>query len=88
MIKTTIKSLIAAVPMGITTLISYNLFHIFIDIGLVGEVISLIIAVSIGAIVYGIVIMIEKVDEINIIIDLLEKKFKIPKTHKRAYKEV
>lgn len=76
-IKTTIKSIIAVIPMGIMTLISYKFLYECINKGLIGDMVALIISIAIGAIIYGIAIIIQKVDEINIIINLFKNKFNL-----------
>lgn len=74
-LKTTIKSIISAVIMGIITYISYNLFNSILDLDFIGEVISLVGSIIIGAIVYGVIVVILKVEEINVVIDMIKNKF-------------
>ena len=73
-IKTTIKSMISAVIMGVVTYFAYNIVSNLLGIGFVKEVISLIVSVGIGAITYSILIVVLKVDEINIITSMIKKK--------------
>ena len=75
-IKTTIKSIISAVIMGIVTYFAYNMVSNLLGIRFVKEAISLVISVGIGAITYGILVILLKVDEINIITDMVKKKLK------------
>lgn len=73
-IKTTIKSIISAIVMGIVTYFVYNFVSNLIGIGLIKEVISLGLSVGIGAITYGVLVILLKVDEINTITDMVKKK--------------
>lgn len=71
-IKTTIKSIVAAVVMGIVTYFVYNIVSNLL--GLAKEAVSLAISVGVGAITYGILVVVLKVDEINVITDVMKKK--------------
>lgn len=71
-IKTTIKSIVAAVVMGIVTYFVYNIVSNLL--GLAKEAVSLDISVGVGAITYGILVVVLKVDEINVITDVMKKK--------------
>lgn len=75
-IKATGKSLIAAIIMGIST----YLFHIFVSSiigsGLIQQVLALGVAIIFGATIYGILIVLMKVDEVNFIIELIKNKLK------------
>ena len=73
-IKTTTKSIVAAVVMGTVTYFVYNIASNLLGIGFIKDAISLVISIGIGAITYGIFIVLLKVDEINIIIDMINKK--------------
>ena len=72
--KTTIKSILSAVVMGVVTYFAYNMLGSLLGIGFVQEVIALAVSVGIGVITYGILVVVLKVDEINIIIDMVQKK--------------
>lgn len=72
--KTTIKSIVSAVVMGIATYLAYSIISKSLGTGFVKEAISLIISVGIGAITYGIFVTVLKVEEINIITDIVKKK--------------
>ena len=69
-----IKSLISGIIMGVVTLFTYNTMANLIGSGFIKEAITLVISVAIGAIVYGISIIILKVDEVNIILDKVRAK--------------
>ena len=72
--KTTIKSILSAVVMGVVTYFAYNMLGNLLGIGFIQEVIVLAVSVGIGVITYGILVVVLKVDEINIIIDMVQKK--------------
>lgn len=74
--STTVKSIIAAIVMGIITSMIFKYTKSLIGIGFVKEVITLIISIGIGAIVYGLLIIILKVEETKLIIDIVKKKIK------------
>ena len=73
-IKTTIKSIISAVIMGVVTYFAYNMISNLLGIGLVKEAISLVVSVGIGTITYGILVILLKVDEVNIITSMIKNK--------------
>ena len=73
-IKTTIKSIVAAVVMGIVTYFVYNIVSNLLGLGFANEAVSLAISVGVGAITYGILVVVLKVDEINVITDVMKKK--------------
>ncbi|GAA0105714.1 murein biosynthesis integral membrane protein MurJ [Paraclostridium sordellii] len=73
---TTIKSLIASILMGISSLVSYKFL-----IGILGNnklniMISLASSILIGAIIYGIIVIILKIEEVNFIINTIKNKIK------------
>ena len=69
-----IKSIVAAVVMGIVTYFVYNIVSNLLGLGFAKEAVSLAISVGIGAITYGILVVVLKVDEINVITDVMKKK--------------
>ena len=73
-IKTTIKSTVSAIVMGIITYFVYNMISNLLGVGFVKEAISLAVSIGIGAIAYVILVVVLKVDEINIINDMLKRK--------------
>lgn len=73
-LKTMIKSLIAAIVMGVVTGGVYNLFAKALGVGFIKEAISLFASVGIGALVYGVMVIVLKVEEVNIVIDMVKKK--------------
>ncbi len=69
-----IKSLISAGLMAIVTLFIYNVIGGMLGSGFIKEAITLFLSVGIGAIVYGISIIILKVDEVNLILNSIKSK--------------
>lgn len=85
-IKTTLKCIIASFIMAIITKKTYLLFSSLLGIGTIQEIIAIIVSVSIGVIIYGILIILLKIDEVNILLDkfnsrkhkiTLEKQYKV-----------
>lgn len=72
--KTTIKSIVSAAIMGVVTYFAYDIVSNLLGIGFIKEAVSLVISVAIGAITYGILVVVLKVDEINIMTDMVKKK--------------
>lgn len=72
--KTTIKSIVSAAIMGVVTYFAYDIVSNLLGIGFIKEAVSLAISVAIGAITYGILVVVLKVDEINIMTDMVKKK--------------
>jgi putative peptidoglycan lipid II flippase len=75
--KATIKSLVAAIVMGIVTFFAYKVLVGLLGLGFIAEVVSLFGATGIGAIVYCILVIALKVEEVSVIIDIVKKKIKI-----------
>ncbi|WP_042271305.1 murein biosynthesis integral membrane protein MurJ [[Clostridium] dakarense] len=72
-IITGIKSLVAAIVMGVVTLFAYRSLYSVIGTGKINEIISVSISVMVGAGVYGLLIMIFKVEEVKLIFDIINK---------------
>ena len=72
-IKSTIKSIVAAVIMGTVTYFAYDMVSNLLGVGFVKEAMSLFISVGLGAITYGILVIVLKVDEINVITNMVKK---------------
>ncbi|MEG0180809.1 MAG: murein biosynthesis integral membrane protein MurJ [Romboutsia sp.] len=72
-IKTGIKSLLASIVMGFATIFSYNSLYNIIGNGAIQEIISVGLAVLIGALIYGIIIIILKVEEVNLAFEMINK---------------
>ncbi|MGL6107498.1 murein biosynthesis integral membrane protein MurJ [Romboutsia sp.] len=75
-VKVTMKSLLAAIAMGIVTFYSYKFLSGMLGIKLIGDMISLFSSIFIGALVYFILIIFMKIDEVKIITNMVAKKFK------------
>ena len=69
-----IKSLISGIIMAVVTLFIYNFIANRLGNGFIQEAITLALAVAIGAIVYGICIIVLKVDEVNVILNKVKEK--------------
>lgn len=75
-IKSTIKSLIASIIMGLAALITNKILASLLGAGFVSNVVSLFGAIFVGVIVYAILVVILKVEEVKIITDLIRKRLK------------
>lgn len=73
-IKTTIKSLIAAIVMGLVTYFTYNILANILGTGFIKEALVLFGSVVIGALVYAILVIVLKVDEVSIVTNMIKKK--------------
>ena len=71
-----IKAMISSLLMAVVTLFAYNNIGNILGTGFIQEAITLAVSVGIGAIVYGISIIVLKVDEVNLIIDQIKNKIK------------
>lgn len=70
-----VKSLTASGVMGIITLVSYEFLNKVLGAGLIKDVIALGGAIGIGGIVYGVLIVLFKIEEINMAIDMIKNRF-------------
>lgn len=70
------KVSISSIIMGILVKVSYNYVHSILFGGFVYDAISLALAVAIGAIVYIGLIMLFRIEEVNIFIDMIKAKLK------------
>lgn len=73
-IKTFFKTLVASFIMGIVTHLVYKALGNALNQGKIIDIVKLVTSVGVGAMTYGIMIIILKVDEINDIIYLVKKK--------------
>lgn len=62
--------------MGVVTYLVYNLFEGMLGLGFIQEAISLGISVGSGAIVYALLVKLLKVEEIDMLINMVKKKLK------------
>ena len=70
------KSIIAAAIMGLLTKVSYNIIYNIVIDGFIRDIVALFGAILIGILVYSIVIIILKVEEVKIIENLIKQKIK------------
>lgn len=74
--KTILKSFISAVVMGTVVYFYYGVLNNIVGKGFVNELLCLFVSITVGFIVYGVIVSILKVEEINIFIDTVKKKIK------------
>lgn len=75
-LKTTFKSMISTIIMGLVTLKLYKFLFDNIGRGSIETIVSLVCSVIIGVIIYGLLIFLLKVEEVNLIIDIVKKRLK------------
>ncbi len=75
-VSVTIKSLLSAIIMGVFVYFTYKFVLSILGSGFVGDFVSLAISVLVGIIVYGISIILLRVEEVSIITDIIKKKIK------------
>ncbi len=73
---TFIKSLISSICMGFVTYFVYKFFSGMLGLGFIQEAISLGISIGAGAIVYVILVILLKVEEIDMLTSMVKKKLK------------
>lgn len=73
------KCLVSSIIMGTITILVYNKLSILLEGETIQLIISLALSILSGAISYGISIFMFKIEEINMIIDMLKAKIKIKK---------
>lgn len=71
-----VKAITSALLMAIITIIAYRKVSYFLGSGTIKEVITLAVAIGVGAIVYALSIVVLKVDEVNLILNGLKSKIK------------
>ena len=71
-----IKAITSALLMAVITIIAYRKVSYFLGDGTIKEVITLAVAIGVGAIVYALSIVVLKVDEVNLILNGLKSKIK------------
>ena len=75
-LTTAIKSLLSAILMGVCVTFAHAFIINHTGTGFIGQVISILVSVLAGVIVYGISVIILKIEEVSMIIDLLMKKIR------------
>lgn len=78
-LKSAIKSSIAAIIMGILTHLLYNSLTSIFSEGVIYKVISLLLVIIVGVVLYTSLIIILKIDEVNIIRNIIKGKMKVVK---------
>ncbi|MBS6506820.1 MAG: murein biosynthesis integral membrane protein MurJ [Paraclostridium bifermentans] len=73
---TFIKTLIASLVMGVVTYFVYKFLFGILGLGFIQEAISLGVSISIGGVIYLALIIVFKVEEVNMAIDMIKKKLK------------
>lgn len=73
---TFIKTLIASTVMGVVTYFVYKFLFGVLGLGFIQEAISLGVSIAIGGIIYLALIIVFKVEEANMAIDMIKKKLK------------
>lgn len=72
-LKTGIKSLLSSIIMGIATSFVYNNIYNLLGVSIINEIIALIVSVIISAILYFMMIMCLKVEEMNLVFDIFNQ---------------
>lgn len=73
---TFIKTLIASLVMGVVTYFVYKFLFGVLGLGFIQEAISLGVSIGIGGVIYLALIIVFKVEEVNMAIDMIKKKLK------------
>lgn len=73
---TFIKTLIASLVMGVVTYFVYKFLFGMLGLGFIQEAISLGVSIAIGGVIYLALIIVFKVEEVNMAIDMIKKKLK------------
>lgn len=72
-VKTGLKSFIASIIMGVITFFSYKVIANFVGTSKLDDIISVSLAVVLGASIYSILIIIFKIEEVGLVFDMLKK---------------
>lgn len=73
-IKTFLKAIVASIVMGIVTVMIYIRMNRILGLGIISESIALGISILIGAFVYGIMVILLKAEEVNIVRNVIKIK--------------
>lgn len=74
--STFIKTVVASLVMGVVTYFVYKFLFGILGLGFIQEVISLGVSIAIGGAIYLALIIVFKVEEVNMAIDMIKKKLK------------
>ena len=75
--KTTTKALFATLIMALITFFTYGVLINILGVGFINEFVSLVLSILIGVMSYSIMVILLKVKEISLVINLLKSKMKI-----------
>ncbi|WP_394862106.1 murein biosynthesis integral membrane protein MurJ [Paraclostridium bifermentans] len=75
-ISTFIKTVVASLVMGVVTYFVYKFLFGILGLGFIQEAISLGVSIAIGGAIYLALIIVFKVEEVNMAIDMIKKKLK------------
>ena len=75
-LTTAIKALLSAVLMGVCVTFAHEFIINHTGVGFIGQAISIFGAVLAGVIVYGMAVIILRIEEVNLIINLIKSKLK------------
>lgn len=78
-IGTMVKSLTASIGMGVITIITYKLLANILGVGFIQDATALFISIGIGAIVYAGLVVLLKVEEVNVILNMVRNKLNLNK---------
>ena len=73
-LKVIFKTIIASVIMGIITKLSYGYLYSILGAGFIGQALVLGISVLIGVLVYLVLVILLKVNELDIVIDMVKSR--------------
>lgn len=73
-IKTILKSLVAGVIMGIIIYFLHKILGNILGVGFIQEAIALFGSIGIGSLVYGVLVIVLKVEEVSVITNMIKKK--------------
>lgn len=76
-VRTTLKSIISAIFMGVVTYLGYDLLSSTLNGGFIYDFISLFGSILLGTIVYGVLMIVLRVEEVRVITDRIKIKLKI-----------
>ena len=83
-LKATAKAISSAIIMGVTTYFVYKILNSILGEEFIMQIISLSGSIGIGVIVYGTLVVMLKVEEVNIIIDMFKSKLSKNKKYKKS----
>lgn len=81
-LKTFSKSLVSSAIMGVTTYYIYNMLSSNLGTEIISDIVSLGVSVLLGVLVYGLLILVLKVEEVNIVMNFVKNKIKKKKLNK------